>query len=421
MLERTVVSLRETSRPRQPALDRRLQGRARRRLVERFLEQRDGAVEALELGEEEEHVGPHRAEPAVLEQLAGNRPRARPLPAGAMGASRGQRPPVALADLVRRRQPQRRLGQLGRARRGAATAGDRRRILQRGGDGWVGLVRREREMAGAQHWIRDEPGDAFVHDPAPRPEIVVEHRRQQRVGEPDRAAVTLHHLCRERGRERTRRRADPLHKRLPRRPQRRRRTRARRASPPGGRRVGCGRGPPASPDRQRPERVDILVEHASELQREERVAARLLMDPQQRLARERPAEAVLEDPVQSTDAERSDPEPFDVHRLLKLGRRPAGGRGPAGPRRRGAAARRRARSPTKRRATGRRRSRRRPACVGSTGSAHRVRPPRARDGPRPRPRASSRRSATSSARLRGGDSSPITPSRTRSKRSPSPT
>ena len=48
-------------------------------------------------------------------------------------------------------------------------------------------------------------------------------------------------------------------------------------------------------NRQRLERVDVHVENARQLQREERIAARPLVDAEQRLARERPAEAVVQE------------------------------------------------------------------------------------------------------------------------------
>ena len=214
---------------------------------------------------------------AVLEQLARDRPRARPFPGGAVGASGDQCPAMALADLVRRCQPQRRLGQLGRARRGAATGGDHRRIIQRGGDDGIRLVRCRARDDGRASLDRDERGDPFVHDPALRPEIVVEHRGKQWVGEPDRSALALHHLGRDCGAERIQRRrrrapgATPTASPAP------PRTRARRASHRKAVQTGADELLQHGRNQQRPERVDIVGEPASELQREEWVPARLLM------------------------------------------------------------------------------------------------------------------------------------------------
>ena len=59
-------------------------------------------------------------------------------------------------------------------------------------------------------------------------------------------------------------------------------------------------------DRERLQRVDVGVEDAGELEREERIAARPLVDAKQRLAREGRAEPVAQESVESTGAQRSD-------------------------------------------------------------------------------------------------------------------
>ena len=162
--------------------------------------------------------------------------------------------------------------------------------------------------------------------------------------------------------------------------------------------------------RKRLSRVDVHIENAGQLQREERVTARPLVDAEQRLARERPVEPVAQEPVERADAERPDGQ--------HAGRRPR--RPPARARvggcSLGAAHRseqtrraraepsqgeRAARPPTRRRATGDRRSRR--AAVrrsASSCNALRVAIPSARGstaivgralrrGARPRARAAS--------------------------------
>jgi hypothetical protein len=58
MLERTVESPFEAHGDREPAVDRRLEGRTRDRLVQRLLEQRDVPVQPVELGEQNESLGP---------------------------------------------------------------------------------------------------------------------------------------------------------------------------------------------------------------------------------------------------------------------------------------------------------------------------------------------------------------------------
>ena len=86
----------EARRPREPAVDDRLERRARRRLAQRFLEQRDGAVDALELGEQDERLGAQRADLRLGQQVGRDRPRARPLAGRLMRASCGERSAVAL-------------------------------------------------------------------------------------------------------------------------------------------------------------------------------------------------------------------------------------------------------------------------------------------------------------------------------------
>ena len=236
-----------------------------------------GAVEALELGDEEEHVGTQRTEAAVLEQLAHDRPGALSIPRRAVGASGDQRPAMALADLVRRCHPQRRLGQLGRARRAGPAGSDHRRIIHRGGDDGIRLVGCEREMTGAHHWIWDEGGDPFVHHPALRSEIVVEHRRKQWVGKPNRSGSRSTTCAATAGPSAPSATPTRCEERLRRRPQRRRNrersARLRRKAVE----TGADKLLQHGWNQQRLERVDIIGERASKLYRKEWVPARLLM------------------------------------------------------------------------------------------------------------------------------------------------
>ena len=103
----------------------------RRRLAQRFLEQRDRTVDALELGEEDEGLGAQRADLRLGQQLGRDRPRARPLPGRLMRPGRRQRPATALVARVRRRQPERLLGELGRDGRRAAIGRQRRGVVER--------------------------------------------------------------------------------------------------------------------------------------------------------------------------------------------------------------------------------------------------------------------------------------------------
>ena len=71
-------------------------------------------------------------------------------------------------------------------------------------------------------------------------------------------------------------------------------------------------------DRKRLERVDVGVEHAGQFEREERVPARALVDPEQRLPREWSVEPVVQKAVQGADAEGPDRQPPDALLLERL-------------------------------------------------------------------------------------------------------
>ena len=100
VLERSDEALPEAGRPRESAVDDRLERRARRRLAKRLLEQRDGTVEALELGEEDERLGAQRPDVCLGQQVGRDRPGARPLAGGVMGASCRERATVALVAIA---------------------------------------------------------------------------------------------------------------------------------------------------------------------------------------------------------------------------------------------------------------------------------------------------------------------------------
>ena len=119
--------LREAGRPREAALDDGLQSRPRLRLAQGLLEQHDGLVEALELGEEQESLGAQRADVAIRQKVGCDRPGARPFPSRALRTSCSQGATTAIVALVRRRQPNRLLGELRRGGRCAALGRERLR------------------------------------------------------------------------------------------------------------------------------------------------------------------------------------------------------------------------------------------------------------------------------------------------------
>ena len=177
------------------------------------------------------------------------------------------------------------------------------------------------------------------------------------------------------------------------------------------------------------ERVDVGVENAGQLQREERVPARPLVDAEQRLAREGPAEPVAQEPMERADAERSHRQPLDALRAERLleSRRLRSVDEPPGEQQEHAA---RGEPSQRERERARRggvepldvvdRDEKRLVVRRAAAARCAPRSPSARDRPR-RPAASSRSSATSSARRLGADSAGRTSSRTSSNRSPSPT
>jgi hypothetical protein len=94
-------------------MDDRLQRRARACLAQRCLEQRAPMIEALEFGEKDERLGAYRADFHLGQQVGRNRAGARPLAGNLMRTSCTECSTMALAVLVRRRQPERLLGDLG--------------------------------------------------------------------------------------------------------------------------------------------------------------------------------------------------------------------------------------------------------------------------------------------------------------------
>ena len=101
--------------------------------------------------------------------------------------------------MIARCQPDRVLAELSRGDRRSVVGRRLRCELQRGRELAVGAVRRERQMTGARDRIVGEPGEAAVDAlPLADGEPLVQHRREQRVREADRAARQLDHVA-ERG------------------------------------------------------------------------------------------------------------------------------------------------------------------------------------------------------------------------------
>src|SRR5262245_54549789 len=71
-------------------------------------------------------------------------------------------------------------------------------------------------------------------------------------------------------------------------------------------------------NRERRERVDVRRERPGELEREERIPSRSFVDAEQRLARERAAEPVAQEPMERAGAQRTYPDAFRGKRTLEL-------------------------------------------------------------------------------------------------------
>ena len=173
-------------------------------------------------------------------------------------------------------------------------------------------------------------------------------------------------------------------------------------------------------NRQRPSRVDVRVENAGQLEREERVPARPLVDAEQRLAGERPAEPVPQEPMERADAERPHRQapdglraerPLESRRLLRRrappGEQQAHGLAPSRAERERQRVRRRGIEPLEIVD----RDEERPVLARATAARCESRSRARADRPRSSA-ASSRRSATSSAR-RLGAAAPAGPRRGR--------
>src|SRR3954469_16337780 len=206
------------------------------------------------------------------------------------------------------------LGDLGRGGGGAPPRRECRGVVELTSDLVVRLIPRQREVTGADDPVVNDARDPRVNPPPLLPQVPVESRRQQRMGEANDAVVALDNARGDRGLERVCRNARPLQERFRRRPE----CRGERE------RLARGRGKPGETradelverlrHRERLERVDVHVKNADQLQGEERVPTRPLMDAEQCLAGERPLETVVEEPMQRADAERTYRQPLDALR-----------------------------------------------------------------------------------------------------------
>ena len=276
------------------------------------VQQRHGAADGLDLGGEHEHVGAQAAEVAVCQQPAGDGAGPRPLPGRVMGTGDRERALAARGRVLGRREPEGVVGELGGDRPGAALRGDAGRRFEVGRRGGVRPPAGEGEMAGALERIGDDLGEPRVHGPPFVAEVGVDHRCEQRVAEPDRAVVELEDTGGERRRELLVRDAGGGQERRRGRPERRD-----DCEPPAGFGREVGQAGPQQflergRDRDRPGRVGVRIDLPGQLEREERVPAGALVDPEQRQAPVRAPEAIAQQQVEGAGAERPDVDPVDV-------------------------------------------------------------------------------------------------------------
>ena len=243
-----------------------------------------------------------RAGPGLGQQLARDRLGARPFARRLMRPCRREGATMSSLDVRHRREPQRVLAQLRRECSGAALRRQPRRVVEREGDVRVGCIAGQREVPCTGERVVDE----FCQPPVDA--RVVDGRGKQRVGEADRPALACDHTCIDCGLERLRR--DPA-----------RRSRGSGAVPSAAASASAGasRGEPGHPPvhelvqslrhRQRLRRIHLCTEGAGDLERVERIAARLLVNAQQRLAGEDATHAIVQERVERADAERAQRQP----------------------------------------------------------------------------------------------------------------
>ena len=131
-------------------------------LAERLLEQRDGAVESAELGEEGQRFGASRARRSLGHELEHDCPWPHSFARGEMGPRR--RDPAANPILVRlgRRRPNGVLAELRGDDRSASSQRESSRLLERRGKLFVRLLRCQRPVTGVRDGVVDDLGEAFV-------------------------------------------------------------------------------------------------------------------------------------------------------------------------------------------------------------------------------------------------------------------
>jgi hypothetical protein len=201
------------------------------------------------------------------------------------------------------------LGELGGNGGRAADPGLVRRQVEHVRHGRVRLVLRERRVPRPLQRVVGDGRDARMHVSPPLAEAGIEHGREHGVRETHDAVLSRDHVSRDGRLEGGSGDAGPLEERLRGGAERRREPeRVARA----GRQNGDARGEElleSRRDGQRRKWIGVVGEGPRDLEREERVPLRPLVDPEQRLPRERPVKPIAQDAMQGAGAERPDAKP----------------------------------------------------------------------------------------------------------------
>ena len=272
----------------QPLVDRRPQSRQCDRFAERVLEQRDHASEVLrlDLGHQDERLGSLGACRRPRDEIVRQLPCSLDVTRGEMSPSCRERPAVRVRQALGGSEAKRVLAELGRDDRRPLAGGGRCRLLERGREPGVRPVRRQGEVPSARDRVAGELRQPTVDLlPLVRREALVENRREQWMREANGATLELDHVLRERRVERA-----PLDAEIPELGHRQPRMRggeherfarhAGEAGEPGGHELLQPLG-----DGQRQCRISnraLCAQRPSELEGIERVAARRLVQPEQR-------------------------------------------------------------------------------------------------------------------------------------------
>ena len=213
---------------------------------------------------------------------------------------------MAALDLRRRRKPQRVLVELRSEGRCTALRREPRCLVERACDARVWEVPGQGKVPCTRERVVDDLCEPRVDA------RVVDGRGQQWVSEANRAVLAHDHPRSNRRFEHLRRHAGTPEQGLRSCPDRgdERERRARLRRQPGHpsvhelvQRVGHG---------QRLGQIDLRTERAGDFERVERIPARLLVNAQQRLAREDAPRAIMQERVERADTERSQPQTLEV-------------------------------------------------------------------------------------------------------------